>query len=95
MQSIDSLRKLNAKLLIEIAKLKKKNAKIPKLKEKFLKFAEIKAENIRLKQIIEENTRHNTENAKLKSRIRELKARLALLEQSLVVKGMVLPLDQI
>src|ERR1051325_3464850 len=55
MQSIDSLRELNAKLLVEIAELRKENAKIPELREKLLKFAEVEAENARLKQIIEEN----------------------------------------
>ncbi|EXX66596.1 hypothetical protein RirG_122290 [Rhizophagus irregularis DAOM 197198w] len=48
--------------------------------EKLLRFAEVKAENAKLKQIIEENARHDSENAELKSRVRELKARLALLE---------------
>ncbi|PKK77646.1 hypothetical protein RhiirC2_771072 [Rhizophagus irregularis] len=36
----DSLRELNAKLLAEIAKLRKENAEIPKLREKLLIFAE-------------------------------------------------------
>ena len=49
MQSIDSLKELNAKLLVKIAKLRKENAKISELKEKFLKFAKIEAENVRLK----------------------------------------------
>jgi hypothetical protein len=35
MQSIDSLRKLNAKLLAKITRLKKENAKISKLKESY------------------------------------------------------------
>jgi hypothetical protein len=35
MQSIDSLRELNAKLLAEIAELRKKNDKIPILEKKF------------------------------------------------------------
>src|SRR3989337_4126898 len=43
MQSIDSLRELNSKLLAEIAELR----------EKLLRFAEVEAENARLKQIIE------------------------------------------
>ena len=41
MQSIDSLRELNSKLLTEIAELRKENAEIPELKEKLLKFAEV------------------------------------------------------
>ncbi|EXX75595.1 hypothetical protein RirG_040410 [Rhizophagus irregularis DAOM 197198w] len=51
--SIDSLRELNAKLLAEIAKIRRKNDKIPVLEKKF---AEAEAENAKLKQIIEENT---------------------------------------
>ena len=35
MQSIDSLRELNAKLLAEIAELRKENAEIPELREKY------------------------------------------------------------
>src|SRR3954451_7235223 len=91
MQSTDSLRELNSKLLAEIAELKKKNDKIPVLEKKF---AEVKAENARLKQIIEENTRHDAENAELKSRVEELEARLALLEQSSAVNEMTLSFNQ-
>src|ERR1051325_9390272 len=91
MQSIDSLRELNAKLLAEIAELRKKNDKIPVLEKKF---AEVEAENARLKQIIEENARRDSENAELKSRVGELEARLALLEQGSAVDGMVLPFGQ-
>src|ERR1044072_4675258 len=87
MQSIDSLRELNAKLLAEIAELRKKNDKIPVLEKKF---AEVEAENARLKQIIEENARRDSENAELKSRVGELEARLALLEQGSAVDGMAL-----
>ena len=90
MQSIDSLRELNAKLLAEIAELRKENTKISELKEKFLKFAKVEAKNARLRQIIEGNARHDAENAKLKSRVGELEARLALLEQSSAVDGMAL-----
>ena len=53
MQSTDSLRELNAKLLAEIAKLRKENAEIPELREKLLRFAEVEAENARLKQIMQ------------------------------------------
>ncbi|PKY30203.1 hypothetical protein RhiirB3_485727 [Rhizophagus irregularis] len=91
MQSIDSLRELNSKLLAEIAK---ENAEIPELREKLLKFAEVEAENARLKQIIEENARRDSENAELKSGVGELEARLALLEQSSAVDGMALPFGQ-
>src|SRR5256714_14367871 len=87
MQSIDSLRELNSKLLAEIAELRKKNDKIPVLEKKF---AEVEAENARLKQIIEENARRDAENAELKSRVGELAVRLALLEQSSAVDGMAL-----
>ena len=62
MQSIDSLRELNAKLLAEITELGKENAE---LREKILRFAEIDAENARLRQIIEENARRDAENAEL------------------------------
>ena len=53
MQSIDSLRELNVKLLAEIAELRKENAEIPELREKLLRFAEVEAENARLKQIMD------------------------------------------
>jgi predicted nuclease with TOPRIM domain len=59
-QSIDSLRELNAKLLDEIAELRKKfaeiegeNAEIPELRRKV---AEVEAENAKLRQIIEERS---------------------------------------
>ncbi|GBC52267.2 hypothetical protein GLOIN_2v1886361 [Rhizophagus irregularis DAOM 181602=DAOM 197198] len=81
---------LNAKLLTEIAELMKENDEIPELKEKLLRFAEVEAENTKLKQIIEENARRDSENAELKSRVGELEARLALLEQSSAVDGMAL-----
>src|SRR3954454_5421058 len=81
MQSIDSLRELNAKLLAEIAELRKENTEIPELREKLLRFVEVEAENARLKQIIEENARRDAENAELKSRVGELEPRLAILEQ--------------
>uniref|UniRef100_U9T618 Uncharacterized protein n=1 Tax=Rhizophagus irregularis (strain DAOM 181602 / DAOM 197198 / MUCL 43194) TaxID=747089 RepID=U9T618_RHIID len=89
-QSIDSLRELNSKLLAEIAELRKENAEIPELREKLLKFAEVEAENAKLKQIIKENARRDSENAELKSRVGELEARLALLEQGSAVDGMAL-----
>ena len=94
MQSIDSLRELNVKLLAEIAKLRKENAEIPELREKLLRFAKVEAENTKLKQIIEENARHDSENAELKSRVGELEARLALLEQGSAVDGMALSFGQ-
>src|ERR1051325_10744225 len=91
MQSIDSLRELNSKLLAEIAELRKKNDKIPVLEKKF---AEVEAENARLKQIIEENARRDAENAELKSRVGELEGRLALLEQGSAVDGIALSFGQ-
>ena len=54
MQSTDSLRELNAKLLAEIAKLRKENAEIPGLREKLLRFAEVEAENAELKSRVGE-----------------------------------------
>src|SRR4051794_25309153 len=74
MQSTDSLRELNAKLLAEIAELRKENAEIPGLREKLLRFAEVETENARLKQIIEENARRDAENAEFKSRVRSQRA---------------------
>src|SRR6266498_592268 len=62
----NSLRKLNTKLLAEIAKLRKKFAKIEG------KNGELKNENAKLRQIIEENARHDAENAEYKIRIEEL-----------------------
>ncbi|RIA95217.1 hypothetical protein C1645_816945 [Glomus cerebriforme] len=70
MQSIDSLRVLNSKLLAEIAELRKENAKIPELRKKLLKFAVVEAENVKLRQIIEENAKHDAENAELKTEIK-------------------------
>ena len=87
MQSIDSLRELNAKLLAEIAELKKENAKISELKKENAeipdlkrKFAEIESEKVELKariaellrQAVEESKRRDVENAELKARIEEL-----------------------
>ncbi|CAG8609057.1 7515_t:CDS:2 [Gigaspora rosea] len=81
---MDSLRKLNTKLLAEIAELRKENAKIPELREKLQRFAEVEAENAKLRQIIEENARRETENNELKSR---LENRVAMLEQGSLVAG--------
>ena len=50
MQSIDSLRELNSKLLAEIAEFRKENAEIPELREKLLKFAEVETEKVKLKR---------------------------------------------
>ena len=72
MQSIDSLRELNSKLLAEIAELRKVNAEISELREKLLRFAEVEAENAKLRQIIEENAKRDAENAEHKIRIEEL-----------------------
>src|ERR1044072_5208662 len=87
MQSIDSLRELNAKLLAEIAELRKENAKISELKKENAeipdlkrKFAEIESEKVELKariaellrQAVEESKRRDVENAELKARIEEL-----------------------
>ena len=68
MQSNDSLRELNAKLLAEIgelrkkfAKLKDKNAEIPDLRRKF---AEIEAEKAELRARIAELLRQAVEESK-------------------------------
>src|SRR5206468_1759624 len=88
MQSIDLLRELNAKLLAEIAELKKENAEIPELREKLLRFAEVKAENAKLRQIIEENAKRDARVEELEQKNTELEARLVILEQdSLMVNG--------
>ncbi|CAG8704968.1 563_t:CDS:2 [Cetraspora pellucida] len=76
-QSIDLLRELNAKLLTEIAELRKENAEIPDLRRKFAEIEAEKAElNSRiaelLRQAVEENKQHDDENVKLKARIEEL-----------------------
>ena len=87
-QSIDSLRELNAKLLDEIAELRKKfaeiegeNAEIPELRRKV---AEVEAENAKLRQIIEENARRDVRVKELEQKNTELEARLAIVEQSSV-----------
>ncbi|CAB5208737.1 hypothetical protein RhiirA5_481253 [Rhizophagus irregularis] len=84
MQSNDSLKELNAKLLTEIAKLRKENAEIPELKEKLLRFAEVKAENAKLKQIIEKNARRDAKVEELEQKNAEHEARFAIVEQSSV-----------
>ncbi|RHZ44424.1 hypothetical protein Glove_726g7 [Diversispora epigaea] len=76
-QSNDSLRELNAKLLVKIVELRKKNAEIPDLKRKL---AEFESERVELKarlaealnQAVEESKRRDAENAKLKTKIEEL-----------------------
>ena len=59
-QSIDSLREVNARLLVEISELRKK-------------FAEVKAENVKLKQIIEKNARRDARVEKLEQKIWSLR----------------------
>jgi hypothetical protein len=48
MQSIDSLRELNAKLLAEIAELRKENAKISELKKENAEIPDLKGSLLRL-----------------------------------------------
>ncbi|RIB17009.1 hypothetical protein C2G38_1466711 [Gigaspora rosea] len=74
--TIDSLRELNAKLLAEIAKLRKENDKIPVLE----------AENAKLKQIIEENMMRDARVKELEQKNTKLEARLAILEQASLVE---------
>ncbi|RIA93592.1 hypothetical protein C1645_819225 [Glomus cerebriforme] len=62
----DSLRELNTKFLVEIAKLRKKFAEIEG------KNGELKNENVKLRRIIEENGRRDAKNAEHKIRIEEL-----------------------
>ncbi|RIA95139.1 hypothetical protein C1645_734294 [Glomus cerebriforme] len=81
-----------AKLLVKIAKFRKKfseiegeNAKISELRKKV---AEVETENAKLRQIIEENTRHNVRVEKLEQKNTELKTRLTIIEQnSMTVDG--------
>src|SRR5688572_29852036 len=87
-QSIDSLRELNAKLLIEIAELRKKfaeiegeNSEIPELRKKV---AEVEAKNTKLRQIIEENAKRDVRVEELEQKNTELEARLAIVEQNSV-----------
>ncbi|RIA91523.1 hypothetical protein C1645_821933 [Glomus cerebriforme] len=67
MQSTDLLRELNAKLLAEIAELRKENAKISELKKENAEIPDLKR-----KQAVEESKRCDVENAELKARIEEL-----------------------
>jgi hypothetical protein len=69
MQSIDSLRELNSKLLAEIAELRKENAEIPELREKLLKF---EAENTEIPDLRRKFAEIEAERAELKARIAEL-----------------------
>src|SRR5688572_32864071 len=48
MQSIDSLRELNAKLLAEIAELRKENAKVSELKKENAEIPDLKRKFLRL-----------------------------------------------
>ena len=79
MQSIDSLRELNSKLLAEIAELRKENTEIPYLRNKLsvsdAEIAELKCRNVEfLRANKEYNERRDAENAKLKARIEELES---------------------
>ena len=94
-QSIDSLRELNAKLLAEIAELRKENVKISELKkendelkdknteipELRRKFAEIEAERAELKARIAKLLKQGTEeNKRRDAENTNLKARIEELE---------------
>ena len=68
-QFINSLREVNARLLIEISELRRK-------------FAEFEAENAKLKQIIEENARRDARVEELEQKNTELEARFAILKKS-------------
>lgn len=46
------------------------------------RITKLEAENAKLRQIIEENTKCEAENTELKSKVGELEARIAILEQS-------------
>src|SRR3954467_12555442 len=96
MQSIDSLRELNAKLLAEIAELRKESAKISELKKENAelkdknaeipdlkrKFAEIESEKVELKARIAELLRQAVKESKRRNvENAELKARIEELEK--------------
>ncbi|GES89456.1 hypothetical protein GLOIN_2v1488498 [Rhizophagus clarus] len=53
--------------------------KLELLKQRII---ELEAENAKLRQIIEENIKREAENTELKSKVRELEARFAILELS-------------
>jgi predicted RNase H-like nuclease (RuvC/YqgF family) len=97
MQSVDSLRELNAKLLAEIAELRKENAKISELKKENAelkdknaeipdlkrKFAEIESEKVELKARIAELLRQAVEESKRRDvENAELKARIEEFEKN-------------
>ena len=97
MQSTDSLRELNAKLLAEIAELRKENAKISELKKENAelkdknaeipdlkrKFAEIESEKVELKAMIAELLSQAVEESKRRDvENAELKARIEELEKN-------------
>jgi hypothetical protein len=69
-QSIDSLREVNARLLVEISDLRKK-------------FAEVETENAKLKQIIEKNARRDARVEELEQKNTELEAKLAIVDDQL------------
>ncbi|GET03338.1 hypothetical protein GLOIN_2v1495260 [Rhizophagus clarus] len=75
MQSNDSLKELNAKLLTEITELRKENAEIPKLREKSLKFeaenGELKAINAEIPDLKRKISKFDAERGELKRRIVE------------------------
>src|SRR4051812_35048765 len=100
MQSIDSLRELNAKLLAEITELRKGSAKISELKKENAglkdknaeipdlkrKFAEIESEKVELKARIAELLRQAVEESKRRDvENAELKARIEELEKNKTV----------
>ncbi|RIA93586.1 hypothetical protein C1645_819213 [Glomus cerebriforme] len=72
-QSIDLLRKINARILIEISKLRKK-------------FVEVEAENVKLKQIIEKNARHDVRVEELEQKNMELETKLQNNDNTKILK---------
>ena len=88
MQSIDSLKEFNAKLLAEIAELRKKfseikieNDEIPDLRRKF---AEIEAEKAELRARIAELLRQAMEENKMRdAKVKELEQKIQSLKLDL------------
>ncbi|CAJ0859347.1 15214_t:CDS:2 [Entrophospora sp. SA101] len=80
--TIESLRELNSRLVLQIDEIRKKFTEIEiENNEIKKKYVEVEAENTDLKEIIKENSRREAESMKLKARVEELERKI---NQSLV-----------
>ncbi|CAH1767211.1 9381_t:CDS:2 [Entrophospora sp. SA101] len=71
--TIESLRELNSRLVLQIDEIRKKFTEIEiENNEIKKKYVEVEAENTDLKEIIKENSRREAESMKLKARVEEL-----------------------